>query len=54
MTLVQPGKNFDIAKSFDRAMQERAKDGHNFKSMDIKGMENICDICYMAHKGESK
>ena len=40
----------DMANAFDRAMRERAKDGHEFKPMDIGGMENICDICFQVHK----
>ena len=39
----------EMAKAFDRAMKERAKDGHEFKPMDIVNMEHICDICYMGH-----
>jgi hypothetical protein len=40
----------DMARWFDRAMNEKRKDGHAFIAMDIPGMETVCDVCYSAHK----
>jgi hypothetical protein len=39
----------ETARAFDRAMKERRNDGHDFKPMNIGGMETICDKCYQAH-----
>lgn len=40
----------DMANAIDRVSRQRNKDGHAFKDMGIKGMENICDYCLMTHK----
>ena len=39
----------DMARAIDRISKERNKDGHEFKDMGIKGMENICNYCLMPH-----
>ena len=39
----------DMARALDRVSKERNRDGHAFKDMGIKGMENICDYCLMTH-----